>query len=133
MNNIVVAIIAGAVVIAGAVGVATYNRKKNWKKQLAASTEQIEGELKLEDIVSYFRSHNLNKEIHTPFVANGDAERVQAMIKDVIQPKPGYTLTIIGVLNNKNNQISPQKCIFSKGLSNDLKQLLANDDLVVLQ
>ena len=132
MNNLILTGIAGAVVVAGAVGGYLYVRRQQYKKQIFASTEQIEGELQFCDVVSYFRDLDLNEKKDTPFIANGKSTQFQDVAKGIITPRIGYDLLMIGVFDEKKDEILHAKFIFSKGWNEKLTNVMGGEDLVVL-
>ncbi len=133
MNHTILAIVATTVVVSGTAAALLYLRRKKYTKQIEAATEQIEDELQLEDIVSYFRTLNLNSEIDTPFIAQNDSELINKLHKGLISPKPGYHLLMIGVLNKETKKLTNCKFIYSLGWSKKLMEIINSQSIVILE
>lgn len=132
MNNTIISIIAGALAVTGTVAALYYIRRNNLKKKIAEVTEQIEDKLQFDEVVSYLRSLNLNKNIDTPFIANCHSDQFRKLTKGYLHSKPGYDLLMIGTHNNQTNEITNYKFIYSLGWSEDLIQIMGNESVVVL-
>lgn len=132
MNNLILTGIAGAVVVVGAVGAYSYARRQQFQKQIAAATEQIEGELQFEDVVSYFRSLNLDAKLEAPFVAKVNSDLFKEFTKGILTPKKGYNVLMLGTYNGESEEIHNPKFIYSKGWSEKLTNSLGSQDMVML-
>lgn len=132
MNNLIIGGIAGVFVVSGTIGVIAYQRRKRKEREIAEATEQIECELQFDDVVAYFRGLNLDKEVDTPFIANGNAEQFKSVTKGLLKPREGYVLLMLGAYNSKSEGVNYPKFIFSKGWSEELQTLLAEEAFVTL-
>lgn len=133
MSNVMLWCIAGTVLVGGAVGSVIYLKQNKIKSQIAATTEQIEGELQFEDVVAYFRSLNLNEEVDTPFLAIPYSTQFKGLTHGMLPPpKEGYKLLMLGVYNNDTDVINKYKFIYSLGWSEKLTEIMGDEPMVAL-
>lgn len=132
MNNILFASIAALCAVAGAAGTLAYVRRSELRKSLIASTEQIDGELQMDDIVAFFRCLNLNKDVDTPFLANGDSSEFKKLTKGLLPPRDGYRMLMLGVFNSQKDEITTHKFIYCAKLSQEIMETMGNNPFVVL-
>ena len=113
-------------------------KKKQEKNKIVLSPENtstttVEGELPFADVVSYFKTLNLNKKEDVPFICRG-SERVKDLF-NVYQPKfelVGYIWLFIGVYNEAKEEITEYKVIYAKEFDAKLKETFGDEDFVIL-
>lgn len=102
------------------------------KVHLDLESEDVEGELSLKIIRDFFKSLNLKKGVHIPFIAKGNsAEFITKISEDSIPAeKEGYTCIIAGVY--EDHIISMGKIFYAKGIDSNLAQIFDKESIVVL-
>ena len=95
------------------------------KKKIVSSSENVE-ELRMADIVSFFKSKNLVKDRDIPFVAT-----VAGFSKVVSLPNKenGY---ILGIYNAAKDDLTEIKLIYAKTVDEKFKSTIGNEQLIVL-
>lgn len=118
--------ILGVVLGIGAIAIAAVAVSKS-KKRVPVESETINGNLKLNDVVGYFKTLQLVKGKDVPFIAR--TNRFKDVIKtNSIKPQS----LVLGVYNNQTEEFNPVKVIFCDGFDEKLLEVLGNEDLVVL-
>lgn len=85
--------------------------------------ETLDGELKMEDVVSILKSHNLNQTLHTPFIVSNLSDiRVKP---EGFFDKPGYVPLVIGVFHESKDNIRLLEVIFAKSYNERLQKVLS--------
>lgn len=96
--------------------------------------ETVEGELRLDDVVSIFKSQNLDPNVHTPFIA-GSLTGFDVKPEGFLN-RPGYVPLVIGVYNDGKENIQFMEVVFAMSFDDKLQKVLetaTNDNpLVVL-
>lgn len=96
--------------------------------------ETVEGELRIVDVVSIFKSQNLDPNVHTPFVA-GNLTGFNVKPEGFLN-KPGYVPLVMGVYNEGKEEIQFMEVVFAKSFDKGLQKVLENatndNPLVVL-
>lgn len=98
------------------------------KKKEPVLEETVEGDLKLEDVVAYFKTLSMAKGKQVPFLASPDEEKLKGM---KVTPKKKKTL-ILGVYNTDNDLLNPMKIVYADGFDEKLIDVLGDEKLVVL-
>lgn len=99
--------------------------KKEWKIEF--ETVSIEGCLNFLEIVNWFKTLKLDKNKHVPFVAKASA------MKDVLSIQPTKKESLfIGVFDEEKEEIVHAKLIEADELDAKTREVLGNEDLVVL-
>lgn len=114
---------------------ATYHviKKQKSDSPIGCTTKTVEGTLPFDDVVSFFKSKNLNSEIHVPFVAKSDCEKYSRMVKqDFAKTKDGYNTLVVGVYNQNTDKIEDLLVIYAKDFDQQTMSVLGNEELVVL-
>lgn len=93
-----------------------------------ANSETIDGELKLEDVVAYFKLQNLNQTQQTPFMAK--PEGLKGLI-DYIE-KPGYQTLFVGVYGEASNELKPTRLFYAKSFDSKIVETFGSESLVIL-
>lgn len=123
-----------AALIAGALVAFFLYKKGQCRKEFVLSEETIDGELKMSQIVDFFKSLDLKQKRDSPFVANGDCEKFMRMFGGPFPNKQeGYVTLFIGVYNEKKGRIDSHKLIHAKAIDSEIQQLLGDENLIVLQ
>lgn len=124
----VIAIIA---LIMAAIGAYFYSQRK--KAVVELTPDILDAELSFDEVTAFFKSKNLNKDVHTPFMANGDSAELKKMMH---QPYPkgkeGYVSLLLGVYNNNSDKIEDAKLIYAKSLSPKIVEVLGGEPMVIL-
>lgn len=124
----VIAIIA---LIAAAIGAYFYKQRK--KNEVEIKSDILDSELSFDEVIAFFKSKNLNKDIHTPFIANGDSEKLKKMFHQPYpQGKEGYVSLLFGVYNGQTDEIEDIRLVYAKSLSSKILEVLGNDTMVIL-
>lgn len=86
------------------------------------------------DVVSYFKSLNLKKEVDIPFIARDGimGQFVKKTHKRFPMGKGGYTTIVIGVYNESLDKITNGKILYVKQLDEQTKSVFGNEECVVL-
>ena len=123
-----------AVLVAGALVTFFLFRKKQNSNKVVLSEETIDSELKITQIVEFFKSLELKQKRDVPFVANGDCEEFRKMCGGSFpKKKEGYVTLFLGVDNEEKGAIDYHKLIHAKTVDSETQQMLGNENLVVLQ
>ena len=95
------------------------------KKKMISSSENVD-ELRMEDVVSFFKSKNLVKGRDIPFVAT-----VAGFSKVVSLPNKenGY---ILGIYNEAKDDLTEIKLVYAKSIDERFKSTIGNEQLIVL-
>lgn len=121
--------------IAAIGGVAYYLYKKKAVEQFWTNdVKVIDGTLDFNDVVSYFKSLNLKKEVDIPFIARDGilGQFVKKTHKRFPMGKDGYITIVIGSYNDSLNKITNAKILHVKQLDEQTKSVFGNEELVVL-
>lgn len=125
----------GAVIIGGAVYLVSRNKTvsksikdkidESLKKKILSSSEDVD-ELRMADVVAFFKSKNLVKGRDIPFVAT-----VAGFSKVVSLPNKenGY---ILGVYNEAKDDLTEIKLVYAKSVDEKFKSTIGNEQLIVL-
>lgn len=92
--------------------------------------EYVESELSFNDIVAYFKTKSLKKDIDTPFMAKINDPKI-SKIFDIKVPN-GYDAILLGTYKDQKDQYENIKLIFAKSLDQKIKDALGADSMVVL-
>ncbi len=90
--------------------------------------ETVEGDLKLEDVVAYFKTLSMVKGKQIPFLALPGEEKLKVMNIKSNKSK----VLILGVYNNDKDSLNPMKIVYADGFDEELTEVLGNETLVVL-
>ena len=95
------------------------------KKKIISSSENVD-ELRMADVVSFFKSKNLVKDCDIPFVAT-----VAGFSKVVSLPEKenGY---ILGIYNEAKDDLTEIKLVYAKSIDERFKSTIGNEQLIVL-
>ncbi len=127
--------IATAVAIGGAAYLILKNKtvsksfkdkiEESLRKKIISTSENVE-ELRMADVVSFFKSKSLVEGRDIPFVAT-----VAGFSKVVSLPNKenGY---ILGIYNEANDDLTEIKLIYAKTVDEKFKSVIGNEQLVVL-
>lgn len=127
-----ITIILGLAAIGGA---AYYIYKKKSNDQFPTSNVKvIDGTLDFNDVLAYFKSKNLKKGTDVPFIARDGAmeQFVKKTHKKFPEGKDGYITIVIGVYNEVDDQVTYGQILYVKELDDRTKEVLGNEELVVL-
>lgn len=127
-----ITVILGLAAIAGA---AYYIYKKKSSDQfLISDVKVIDGTLDFNDVLAYFKSKNLKQGTDVPFIARDGAMRmfVKKTHKKFPEGKDGYITIIIGVYNEVSDTITHGQILYVKELDEHTKNVLGNEEFVVL-
>lgn len=126
-------ILLGALLIGGCfLGYQSVLKRNGFPQTLPKLTtipekKSIEGTLHFQDVVGWFKQiKDLNKENDIPFVA--DASKFEEMLNCSVSRKGLF----LGIYNEKNDTISKSLLIESDDWDEKTKEVLSNDNLVVL-
>lgn len=109
-----------------AVGTIAYSLSK---KKLPLLEETVDGSLKLEDVVAYFKTLNMVKGKQIPFLALPDAEKLAGTLHlRTNKPK----VLILGVYNEEKDELNPMKIVYADGFDEKIIEILGNEKLVIL-
>lgn len=123
-----------AVLVAGALVTFFLFRKKQNSNKVVLSEEIIDSELKITQIVEFFKSLELKQKRDVPFVAKGDCEEFRKMFGGSFpKKKEGYVTLFLGVYNEEKGTIDNHKLIHAKTVDSETQQMLGDENLVVLQ
>ena len=125
--------IIGAGVVA-AIGYYLWRMIQNRQNFLDSVPEDVvEGTLHKEDIINYFKSQQIVKGEDIPFLADGDCDEFRKMLHAPYpKKKEGYQTFLIGVYNEKNDNINFARLIHARDVEQAVKVLLGGEHLVVL-
>ena len=128
MKNLILPLILVAVAF---IGYAVYKRNKNSEttKKPVLSPEDIDV-LDMPDIVAYFKSLNLDKSKHKPFVMQ-DKRRIRDMIDVAANVTDDKILILLGVFDESNDKLD-LKLLACTTISDKVKEILGDDEFVVL-
>lgn len=124
-------IVAGIIIVSVALAAiaAFLFVKRSKKKESNFKVKTIDGSLSVTDVVSWFKSLELDPKTHIPFVAKGNCENFREIFAGDSSNK---VQTVIGVFNEKTEEMSHLVGILSDGLDESIVQMLGDEDLVVL-
>ena len=126
MDNLGIVIIA---VVVG--GIVYYQFKKRAGIQL--NEEVVDAELSMDDVVSFFKMQKLDQERHIPFIANGDCAKFRKVFHAPYpKAKEGYCSLMIGVYDEKTQEIIVNKLIHAKSLDKKIIEVMGNENLIIL-
>ena len=128
MKNFILPLVLVAVAI---IGYAVYKRNKNSEttKKSILSPEDID-ELDMPDIVAYFKSLNLDKNKHKPFVMQGN-KLIRESFDIIPYVSDGKIIILLGVFDEKNDKVD-LKLLACTTISDKVKEILGDDELVCL-
>lgn len=123
----------GIVIIAvAAVGGIVYFQFKK-KSNIQLNEEVVDTELSMDDVISFFKMQKLDPKKHIPFIANGDCAEFRKLFHAPYpKAKEGYCSLLIGVYDEKTQEIIVNKLIHAKLLDKKIIEILGNEKLVVL-
>lgn len=95
------------------------------KKKILSTSENVD-ELRMSDVVSYFKGKALVKDRDIPFIAT-----VAGVSKVVSIPNKenGY---ILGVYNESADELTDVRLIYAKSVDEKFKSVIGNEQLIVL-
>lgn len=107
------------------------NKRSSFPKSLPiikqVDRRKVNGILVFEDIVGWFKTiDNLDKEVDTPFIA--DANK----FKDVLGPSSSKIPIVIGVYNEKEDEITHHLLLEADEIDDKTREVLGSEPLVVL-
>lgn len=109
-----------------AVGTIVYSLSK---KKGSLLKETVDGSLKFDDVVAYFKTLNMVKGKQIPFLALPHAKQ----LKDTIQLRTNKPKALIlGVYDEGKDELNPMKIVYADGFDEKLVEVLGNEKLVVL-
>ena len=127
--------IATAVVIGGAAYLVLRNKnvsksfndkiEESLRKKIISTSENVD-ELRMADVVSFFKSKSLVKGRDTPFVATAVGF---SKVVSLPNKENGY---ILGIYNEANDDLTEIKLIYAKTVDEKFKSVIGNEQLVVL-
>lgn len=120
--------IVGIAIGLGVIAVGTLLYAMNKKKDPVLE-ETVEGDLKLEDLVAYFKTLSMVKGKQIPFLALPDAAQIKSIWKG--KARKAKTL-IVGIYNKDNDTPNPTKIVYADGFDEELVKLFGNEKIVVL-
>lgn len=97
------------------------------KKKVPVLEETVDGDLRLEDVVAYFKTLSMVKGKQVPFIALPDVKKLGVKVT----PRKAKTL-ILGVYNTDNDVLNPMKVVYADGFDEKLIEVLGDEKLVVL-
>ncbi len=127
--------IATAVVIGGAAYLVLRNKnvsksfkdkiEESLRKKIISTSENVD-ELRMADVVSFFKSKSLVKGRDIPFVATAAGF---SKVVSLPNKENGY---ILGIYNEANDDLTEIKLIYAKTVDEKFKSVIGNEQLVVL-
>lgn len=115
----------------GTFAVYVYLRKKSSRFKVI-NIETINTTLTLDDVVAFFKTLPIKKDVDIPFAANGSSEEFRKMLHiEYPQDKEGYHTIFIGVYNESEN-IKYHKLIYTKAVDEKLNEMFGTEKLIVL-
>jgi len=96
---------------------------------LSNIVESIEGELKLEDIVAYLKEYVPNQKKDIPFVANAKAIEFKSLFDGEFMHDEAI---FFGIYDQTTDMIRCAKVITAPSIDKQLKDVLSNEPLVIL-
>lgn len=122
----------GIVIIAVVVGGIVYYKFKK-RVEIQFNEEVLDTELSMDDVISFFKMQKLDQERHIPFIANGNCVKFRKLFHaQYPKAKEGYCSLMIGVYDDKTQEIIVNKLIHAKSLDNKIIEALDNENLVIL-
>ena len=101
------------------------------KKAENITAEIIDGELKMTDVVAWFKGFSLKKDEDIPFIANAKLGEFKNLFKD-IEFDDTKEAIFFGVFNQEKHEITNANLIQATSIDNQLKDVLGNEALVIL-
>ena len=127
--------IATAVAIGGAAYLVLKNKTvsksikdkidESLRKKIISTSENVD-ELRMADVVSFFKSKNLVKDRDIPFVATVTGF---STVVSLPNKENGY---ILGIYNEVKDDLTEIKLIYAKSVDEKFKSVIGNEQLVVL-
>lgn len=127
--------IATAVVIGGAAYLVLRNKnvsksfkdkiEESLRKKIISTSENVD-ELRMADVVSFFKSKSLVKGRDIPFVATAAGF---SKVVSLPNKENGY---ILGIYNEANDDLTEIRLIYAKTVDEKFKSVIGNEQLVVL-
>ena len=127
--------IATAVVIGGAAYLVLRNKnvsksfkdkiEESLRKKIISTSENVD-ELRMADVVSFFKSKSLVKGRDIPFVATAAGF---SKVVSLPNKENGY---ILGIYNEANDDLTEIKLIYAKTVDEKFKSVIGNEQLIVL-
>jgi hypothetical protein len=127
--------IATAVVIGGAAYLLLKNKTvsksikdkidDSLRKKIISTSENVD-ELRMADVISFFKSKNLVKDRDIPFVATVAGF---STVVSLPNKENGY---ILGIYNEVKDDLTEIKLIYAKSVDEKFKSTIGNEQLVVL-
>lgn len=128
--------IATAVVIGGVTYLALRNKTisksikdkidESLRKKIISTSENVD-ELRMTDVVSFFKSKNLVKGQEIPFIAT--VAGFSKVVSGLPNKENGF---ILGVYNEKNDDLTEIKLIYAKSVDEKINSTIGKESLVVL-
>lgn len=112
-----------------------YNRRRQGMKDwYLPKVEVLDGKLEFSSVVSFFRTLNLDQNVHVPFVGREGGKDFSKFFgsKPFPEHRDGYEAVFIGVFNEKKNEIDEFKVIYARELDGKTNEVFGNEYLVVL-
>lgn len=114
-----------------AIAACFYVYLKKQKNSVHLETETIEGIVHFKDIVEWFKSLDLQKDIHLPFVSKSNAPELKTFLLQ--HPIPdGYTGIFVGIYCKDKDNIEKVKLIIAKEFDEETYSVFGNESFVVL-
>lgn len=102
-------------------------KKLSKKEKIAPPVKIIEGSVNFMEVVNYFKSLKLDKEKHIPFLAKAE------VFKEILKFEPKKQVALfIGVFDEEATEIIHSQIIEADELDAKTREVLGNEDLVVL-
>lgn len=102
-------------------------KKLSKKEKIAPPVKIIEGSVTFMEVVNYFKSLKLDKEKHIPFLAKAE------VFKEILKFEPKKQVALfIGVFDEEATEIIHSQIIEADELDAKTREVLGNEDLVVL-
>lgn len=125
--------VIGAIAALALGGTAVFFALKKRKNSFKVTNIDVtDSTLTFDDLIGYYKSLKLSKGEDTPFLANGNGEKIRKIIGEQNFPhKEGYAPIFAGVFRGK--EIIDHKLIYAKDIDEKIKELLKDNDLVALE
>lgn len=132
-NNLALILGAG-VVIGGLLFWLLHDEKEPDKESHEKPKDDYVDDLKMIDIVHYFKELHLDKDSDTPFLTNNEGFKQFASFPENHFVKIGYTTIILGVFSN-DDKVKDFHVIFTRHCDDEITNLLksSKDNLVILK
>lgn len=124
-------VFAFVTIVVAAIGAYFYSQRK--KSKFEFTSDILDAELSFDEVMAFFKSKNLNKDVHTPFIANGDSAELKEMIHQPYpEKKEGYVSLLLGVYNKDTDEIEDAKLIYAKSIDAKISDILGCETMIVL-